>query len=549
MTGEATETAAAERRERADLLCQSLASGAATREERDEAAALLGPLRDAREFTRLCAVAEQVCRWREDDMRARVLYAQGLIETRQLIAAVHFLEGAKAGLPADHPQRPEIEGLLGRAWKQTYVDSANADDARRQRFLQRAVAAYAAPFSRDPANQFWHGINLAALAMAARRHGLAIDAEAPEAYALRTLGALDGLPDSRRDHWWAATRAEALLGLGRWEEAETALRAYLGDGRTTAFAVAATLRQFRELWQFQQQPRGARLMQMLEATLVRWPTPGTALQVSGEHVQAMRSVQPQDDGMLQRVVGPQGFATLDWYLKGLERAAGVAAIKERLGLRQGTGFAVRAGDFGIEPPDATLLLTNHHVLNSAGLGGRRDFGNVEIVFSAAKGSPVVGVAGVVAESPTEIGLDFALLQLRGAATLPAPIRPCLSIDEPSRRQRVYVIGYPLGDVLQFSLQNNELLDHECEPHGRPPMPTRRRVQYSASTEQGNSGSPVFNEYWECIALHHAGARREARADTFGLPALNGGNRRVEANQGIWIGSIVEHVKQLQRRLP
>lgn len=543
------DTAAAGRRDRADLLCERLGRGDATAAELDEAARLLRPLREAREFGRLCYLAEQVCRWRGDDMLARVLYAQGLIESRQLVAAVHFLEGAKCRVPADHPQWDELQGLLGRAWKQIFVDGAQADTAHRRRFLMSAMEAYAAPFERDPAKQFWQGVNLAALAMAARHHGIALEAQSPETYAAQTLVALDTVLEGDRDHWWHATRAEALLGIGEWKAAESSLRAYLDHGDTTAFSVAATLRQFRELWQFQKEDRGARLLQMLEATLVRWPKPGAALQFSAEHVQAMRELKPaKDDETLQRVVGPGGFETVEWYQTGLQCAASVAAVKERLGLRVGTGFAVRAGDFGIKPSADTLLLTNHHVLNSAGLGGRTDFGNVEIVFSAAKDSPKFGVVEVVAESPHDTGLDFALLRLSSNDLLPAPLSLCRAVDMPAERRRVYVIGYPLGDVLQFSLHNNELLDHECDPCGRPPMPARRRLQYSASTEQGNSGSPVFNDQWECIALHHAGARRDARADAFGLPALNGGNRRVEANQGIWIGSIVDHVARLALRL-
>lgn len=549
MGTDADDTAAAGRRDRADLLCERLGRGDATAAELDEAAGLLKPLREAREFGRLCNLAEQVCRWREEDMLARVLYAQGLIESRQLAAAVHFLEGAKCRVPADHPQWAEIQGLLGRAWKQTFVDGARADSAHRRRFLMSAMDAYAAPFERDPGKQFWQGVNLAALAMAARHHGIALDIQGPEVYAAQTLAALDKVPEWDRDHWWHATRAEALLGTGEWKTAESSLRAYLVHRDTTAFAVAATLRQFRELWQFQKEVRGARLLQMLEATLVRWPKPGVALQFSTEHVQAMRELKPaKDDETLQRVVGPKGFETLEWYRTGLQCAATVAAVKERLGLRRGTGFAVRAGDFGIEPHAATLLLTNHHVLNSAGLGGRTDFGNVEIVFSAAKDSPKFSVVKVIAESPPDTGLDFALLQLRGDDMPPAPLSLCRAVGMPAERPRVYVIGYPLGDVLQFSLQNNELLDHECDPYGRPPIPARRRLQYSASTDLGSSGSPVFNDQWECIALHHAGARRDARADAFGLPALNGGNRRVEANQGIWIGSIVDHVSRLALRL-
>jgi hypothetical protein len=59
---------------------------------------------------------------------------------------------------------------------------------------------------------------------------------------------------------------------------------------------------------------------------------------------------------------------------------------------------------------------------------------------------------------------------------------------------------------------------------------------------------VFDPYWRCIGLHHAGGKRNPRLEQYGLPALNGANRTVDANQGIWIGSIQDHVGALGLKL-
>src|SRR5260370_41680626 len=76
---------------RADQLCEGLAAQP-TVPAADEAARLLDRLRALRAFDRLCALGDLVCRLRPDDATAHRLYAQGLIETGRLTAAVSLIE-------------------------------------------------------------------------------------------------------------------------------------------------------------------------------------------------------------------------------------------------------------------------------------------------------------------------------------------------------------------------------------------------------------------------------------------------------------------------
>jgi V8-like Glu-specific endopeptidase len=99
-----------------------------------------------------------------------------------------------------------------------------------------------------------------------------------------------------------------------------------------------------------------------------------------------------------------------------------------------------------------------------------------------------------------------------------------------------VIGYPGGRDLAFSFQDNELLDHEGPPAGRPQIPGVCRVHYRAPTEGGSSGSPVFNaNLWQVVALHHKGGK-------IGMPKLNGAGGTCAANEGIYIQSIAAFPK-------
>jgi hypothetical protein len=528
---------------RADQLCELLTSQP-TVQLVDEAVSLLVELRNVREFDRLCALADLVCRLRSDDAKARRLYAQGLIETRRLTAAIDLLEAAKQRFGTENPEYSEFEGLLGRAYKQQFMDTPDPQGIWASTFIERALGAYGAAYARDRANNFWHGINLGALTHAAQLRGVTLTGLTATDYTAQLLATLETIDAAKRDPWWYATKAEAHAAQREWEESGTALRSYLENGNTSPFMIASTLRQLRDLWAIQKDEQGARLLQMLEAALMKRPKPGAVLRMGAPHLLEMRNLEPKDGVHLQRMMGSEGLETLCWYRTGLKRAAAVAAVTERLGLRFGTGFAVRAKDFGVEPGDEVLLLTNFHVLNSAGLGGRKDFGNVEVIFEAIAETPVTcSVRAVIAESNADDGLDYSLLRLGGADGRLRPLDISRYVASVDSKARIYIIGYPLGNVMQFSLQDNVLLDHECEPTGKPPNRGRRRVQYSASTEKGSSGSPVFDDKWDCIALHHAGGKSTPGVELYGIAKLNGLITAWEANEGIWIGSIVDDVRE------
>ena len=88
--------------------------------------------------------------------------------------------------------------------------------------------------------------------------------------------------------------------------------------------------------------------------------------------------------------------------------------------------------------------------------------------------------------------------------------------------RLGVIGHPEGRGLSFSA--NRFLDHEAP-----------RLHYSAATEGGSSGSPVFSHDWKLVAVHHTGGD--------GMPRLNGEPGTYQANEGICIQSICEAISR------
>jgi V8-like Glu-specific endopeptidase len=158
------------------------------------------------------------------------------------------------------------------------------------------------------------------------------------------------------------------------------------------------------------------------------------------------------------------------------------------------------------------------------------------VFEAVDANRVYGVSEILWTSPPE-QCDASVLRLDAATqgVTPMPIAKALPIIEEAAR--VYVIGHPGGRDLAFSFQDNELLDHEGPPAGKPQIAGVCRVHYRAPTEGGSSGSPVFNgSSWEVIALHHKGGK-------LGMPRLNGVQGSYAANEGIWMQSIVNQVRE------
>lgn len=87
----------------------------------------------------------------------------------------------------------------------------------------------------------------------------------------------------------------------------------------------------------------------------------------------------------------------------------------------------------------------------------------------------------------------------------------------TRAQHFNIIQHPNGRLKEVSLQDNEISELRMNA-----------VRYTSDTEPGSSGSPVFNNMWELVALHHAGGARDS--DTW----LN--------NQGIRLDRIVADLR-------
>ena len=505
-----------------------------------EAKDLVLKLRNAVLYDDMGAVAEAVSRRDPKDARNRRLYGQYLINTGKATAAIDMLTPLAQRLPKDDPEFAEAMGLIGRANKQIFFDAGDKADSAARAALAEAVAAYRVPFEQSPEKNTWHGVNLLALLNRARRLGLQIAPDLSlKQVATTVVAELAATPPDKRDpDWHLPTLAEASLGLEDWDVVEQNIRAYAASDQVQPFQIESTLRQFTQVWDIEAlDERGRGVVATLRARLLQLT--GGEIKATPDEMRRWREQAAPPDQQLEAILGEDGPRTYRWWKAGLDCAASVCAVRKRLGQRFGTGFLVRAGALGLSPPDELVVLTNFHVVNQTGTINALTPESAEVAFEAANASPALPVKSILWSSSVERH-DATVLRLDGAPAGVAPLRVATSLPEVAPNAKVYVVGHPKGQELAFSFQDNELLDHEGPPGGKPQFPHVSRVHYRTPTDKGSSGSPVFNEEaWEVIALHHKGSK-EGR-DEEGLPRLNGKSGTYAANEGISIQSMKEAI--------
>lgn len=246
------------------------------------------------------------------------------------------------------------------------------------------------------------------------------------------------------------------------------------------------------------------------------------------------------NSLLERVLGTtRDFLGVNFLEKALYVNRSVGRVVVSLdGNRKsfGTGFLV----------SPRLLLTNHHVLSSR---ARAQASVAEFDFQLDRTGQPLTVERFALEPDSfflsDKELDFALTAVRGVSERGVKLSRygCLpligqegkiSIGEP-----INIIQHPAGEMKQIVLRQNRLLD----------LPDKF-AHYEADTEPGSSGSPVFNDQWEVIALHHSGI---PKVDEAGNPLTTEGTvwhrgddpARLAwvSNEGIRVSRLVAFVEQ------
>ena len=106
------------------------------------------------------------------------------------------------------------------------------------------------------------------------------------------------------------------------------------------------------------------------------------------------------------------------------------------------------------------------------------------------------------------------------------------------RETVTIIQHPNGEPKQLAIRKNQVVD-ELELF----------IPYQTDTDPGSSGSPVFNDQWEVVALHHSGVPKRNPANE--LLTTDGrvwsewmGEQRIAwlANEGVRVSRLARHIR-------
>lgn len=518
-------------------LCNRLISHLRERDDpypADHSKTILGQLRGKRYFDLMQVVADALIQNGQIDAKVYRQYAQSQLDLGNLTAAISTLENLeKATAPeGDNPNPEEFaeaRGLLGRAYKDLYVMADNPNRSRNRRFLEKAIDYYRGIYKND-SGKIWQGINSVALIRRAQSDGVELETIAgPKA--LADSMATEILAEVKKRHlnkkadtWDFATGVEACIGLDKYEAALEWLSLYLRSQYTSAFELGSTYRQVIQVWKLDTaKPPGDKILPALKAALLK--EQGSEIEISVKEAAQEKLKELAKDSGYEKILGTDTFKSLKWFRKCMLRASAVAQVEDSNGDAVGTAFVIRGGDLKPELGDELLLLTNAHVISndpsvSRALSPEKTVLRFELWENG--GSPEFKVKVLWSSSP-EL-LDATLVQPLPAIKNIEPIPIAENLPLLDEQQRAYIIGHPQGRKLSFSIHDNFLLDYDD-----------RLLHYRSPTEPGSSGSPVFNDAWDLIGLHHRGLRK--------MPRLKDKVGIYPANEGIWIGAIMEGIKK------
>jgi hypothetical protein len=216
--------------------------------------------------------------------------------------------------------------------------------------------------------------------------------------------------------------------------------------------------------------------------------------------------------MVERLMGEQSTMLPISFLEvGLICSRSVARIKLKNGAL-GTGFLT----------DNNILITNHHVIENS-----EQAKDATVQFNFQQNPRGLDLEPVSVACAPEDGFytseadDWTLVRMSGNANAVWGAIKLTSLNLDTL-ERVNIIQHPSGGPKQIAIYHN-LVAYVDD----------KRVQYLTDTLPGSSGSPVFDNSWNVVALHHSG----------GWISEPGTKRPVFRNEGINIKCIMEGLAQ------
>jgi V8-like Glu-specific endopeptidase len=485
-----------------------------------EADRILQTLRSKRYFQLMRKVGDALIRTGRGTFRVYRQFAQALIDEGDYDLAIFILNDlADRTKNSDDEQaaeeNAEARGLLGRAYKDLFLKAK--DPIFALDYLKKAIPYYKDVYDKNKQNNLWHGINTLTLISRAKKEGLDTeDFPDPGKLANEIINIVDNKEINRKAVAWDyASAAEACVALSKWGETTKWLEKYFSNPEADEFALFGTLRQFKVMWDLDKVPEAGNIISLLQVNLERKKELSPSTSEKKDEI--------KKESFNEKVFSSDKYQTSEWYET-------VARIGLEASVGKGTGFLLKGSDLSNKLNEDYILLTNAHVISDDPLvTDTYRTEQVCVIFEKINPGEKFAVDKVYWTSVRE-KFDATIVRFYekdqkrineiGQKSDPFPISNLPpSIGD---GQRAYIIGHPNGGTLSYSLQDNLLLDFE-----------NHLIHYRTPTDKGSSGSPVFNNQWVLIGLHHSGSRI--------MNMLHGKSGTYEANEAIWIKAIKNQI--------
>ena len=222
--------------------------------------------------------------------------------------------------------------------------------------------------------------------------------------------------------------------------------------------------------------------------------------------------------VLERIIGTNDLMSVTF----LDMAVTVAKTVGRVRIRSAAGQLMGYGTGFLIGPH--VLITNNHVLGAPDQAVRSEIEfNYQDTISGLAPVPVVFGLDPASLFLTDRELDYTVVAVRprsGATDLASFGYNRLVEDEGKVLIGEYlnIIQHPNGEPKQLALRENRLMDV---------LPAF--LHYHTDTAPGSSGSPVFNDQWEVVGLHHSG-----------VPKTDDQGRYLTKDGRVWTRAMGEH---------
>lgn len=193
-----------------------------------------------------------------------------------------------------------------------------------------------------------------------------------------------------------------------------------------------------------------------------------------------------------------------------------------------------------------VLMTNNHVLENAAMAMRS---TAEFRFEADAFSRPLDSTWFELD-PNELfytneELDFSLVYVKGTSSDEGldlaefgTVKLNGKVGKTREGEYVSIVQHPSGLAKTVALRNNTVTNINPDNF----------IHYVTDTEPGSSGSPVFSDRWEMVALHHSGVvAKDAQGNYLNIdgqrwhPSQGEHKLKYIANEGIRVSSIVRDI--------